>query len=934
MKDFEVKAPVPATYPRTYQPSLPASKDIRGFSYSGRQKVIFFHGNRKNITFSSYPAWQPCPRFQENVAKQLKTSPLYRDAPCYLTFVKGARLWDRGVYHYTNDHACVRSPLTCARFIAHMKTSPNLITTKPPRPVKQQNHFKDAPSTLRNSWNTSVFSKRRQKQILQSNFFKQNLYNAPKSPAPSAASTWENMTKRGRTSAQSAMDTMIFLRHESRTDEMKTITKDIELLSADPNIEDDLDLKKLDNSSILCAIGDSLSDLSRSSSNKTVSQTSLLISRRSDCSDFSRQVSSVGATDSDKSTPLSQLHASSFSIGALASSSFGSGSDISQNPDKISQYKSFFLEASSYCSSTVNPSLNSSSYHGSDDLYQASSSSMKKYSLQAPSFVEIWHDHHLHHWPVLPPISPQRDLTEILYDDESQVSIYSDDIYTAFDELDEIMPYTGSSMSQYSQDDLSQKDFSLISEISMQATSLKLGSDFESESLTDVRLSLLDHQSWGMTNQNPDTNQETEWDGSQTDKIGSREGTEAEFPNADFYDDIYPASVSMKEARSSCTYSEIGRDDQQSIYRMSTEKRLSKVFKDRHYKSTPTSALQSERQSHKREDSSCVKKEVIGDSSKLPGPGYEGETLKPEVIGDSDKLQGPVYEGETPKPEVIGDSGKLPGPGYEGETPKPEVIGDSGKLPGPGYEGETLKPDPKILQETELQRKTEERQAQALHTYSELQKSQIFGNRGGNHKSISKFEDFDFLAKYCIFSQEKLEKYKRAFEAMDTDGDGYLNCVQVLMALKEIVPSEALTDAEELYVCRILEIVDYYVTDGLTDLRLFAVMASLAQKIATLDNFMRSLIGRLDFKTLELKMNNAQQLFLCNVEAHSKNITVDQLLVELKAGGVSKEHEEAVRKELRHVKSLDILDFLTYLPLFVLIHNSVISNPLDDSRAI
>ncbi|PKU44649.1 mucin-5ac-like isoform x3 [Limosa lapponica baueri] len=81
----------------------------------------------------------------------------------------------------------------------------------------------------------------------------------------------------------------------------------------------------------------------------------------------------------------------------------------------------------------------------------------------------------------------------------------------------------------------------------------------------------------------------------------------------------------------------------------------------------------------------------------------------------------------------------------------------------------------------------------------------------------------DFLAKYCIFSQEKLAKHKRAFEAADTDGDHYLNHWQVLIA-----PSEALTS-------RILEIVDYYVTDGLTDLRLFAVMASLAQKIAALE---------------------------------------------------------------------------------------------------
>ncbi|KAJ1163634.1 hypothetical protein NDU88_004090 [Pleurodeles waltl] len=76
------------------------------------------------------------------------------------------------------------------------------------------------------------------------------------------------------------------------------------------------------------------------------------------------------------------------------------------------------------------------------------------------------------------------------------------------------------------------------------------------------------------------------------------------------------------------------------------------------------------------------------------------------------------------------------------------------------------------------------------------------------------------------------------------------------------------------------------------------------------------------------------QLFLCNIDSQCKSITVEQLLVELKAGGISREHEEDVQRELRHIKKLDILDFLTYLPLFVLIHNSVISNPLNDSRTI
>ncbi|MCI4388749.1 hypothetical protein PGIGA_G00089470 [Pangasianodon gigas] len=233
--------------------------------------------------------------------------------------------------------------------------------------------------------------------------------------------------------------------------------------------------------------------------------------------------------------------------------------------------------------------------------------------------------------------------------------------------------------------------------------------------------------------------------------------------------------------------------------------------------------------------------------------------------------------------------------------------------------------------------KEEERKTKALQIYTKLRD----GNKPtepSKPRSCSRFEDFDFLAKYCIISPEKLAAYRRAFEAVDSDGDGYLSCFQVLLALKEIIPPELLTEEEEIYVYRILELVDFSVTEGLTDLRLFAVVASLAQKIATLDDFMRSLISKMDFKSLEMKLYKAKQLFLFLLEGQSEGtearqgrISAEQLLVELKAGGIREEHEDEVRRELRSLRSLDLLDFLAHLPLFILIHNSIIANPLDDS---
>lgn len=81
-----------------------------------------------------------------------------------------------------------------------------------------------------------------------------------------------------------------------------------------------------------------------------------------------------------------------------------------------------------------------------------------------------------------------------------------------------------------------------------------------------------------------------------------------------------------------------------------------------------------------------------------------------------------------------------------------------------------------------------------------------------------------------------------------------------------------------------------------------------------------------------------QQLFLFLLEVQTGGavaqqgcISAEQLLVELKAGGIRPEQEEAIKQELRHISSLDLVDFLAYRPLFVLIHNLAIANPLDDS---
>ncbi|XP_070536193.1 uncharacterized protein [Ptychodera flava] len=193
------------------------------------------------------------------------------------------------------------------------------------------------------------------------------------------------------------------------------------------------------------------------------------------------------------------------------------------------------------------------------------------------------------------------------------------------------------------------------------------------------------------------------------------------------------------------------------------------------------------------------------------------------------------------------------------------------------------------------------------------------------------FKDYGWLAQFCILKKEKVEMYRRAFEAVDEDEDGYLNCFETILALKGIAGSNNLTETEEEYTYRILEMADYKIING-TDFRLFAIVAALTQRIARLDDWMKNIINRFDFKMLDMKIFRAKDLFLWNVDQNSNKISIQQLMIELKAGGVSEEHQEEVQVKLGHLGELDLLDFMTYVPLFIMLHESVVDNPLDDSR--
>ncbi|XP_072123517.1 uncharacterized protein [Mobula birostris] len=518
-----------------------------------------------------------------------------------------------------------------------------------------------------------------------------------------------------------------------------------------------------------------------------------------------------------------------------------------------------------------------------------------------PSFVEIWHDQLLNHWPVLPPISPQTGSLEACSrgSDGGVNHSYSD--LSAYEELDEIIPCTGSSLSHHTLGGTAEEVSD--SELNRRSAFSRTTSAWADETLAEARLALLDHQDFI---QHWDTNQL----GERLAQATIAENTESMARGVGEEDDgkskINAGSLTPRPAGNSPerkpTPTQRTNKDDVDLDCLTTIDNLShKAAQSSRTTPSPCSA------SIAQESWTAALPEKAHQSEVSVSPGEKGQGSSPPPVSSVSAVTlnlSPAFSHRNAKTLVAGRRRWV-------------SRESSGDLPS----GEMTRP-------------RQQPRAGGLRTFRKPWMAESHKQSGPVVTSVSDIREMSFLEKYCIFNQEDLALYKKKFQEVDNNNDGYLSCAELVTALKEMAPLGALTDSEEIYIYRILESLGYRITDGLIDLRLFTVMVSLAQKITALDGFMRSLIGNMDLKALDLKLYRAKQLFLCSLEAGSNTISVEQLLVELKAGRISNVHEEKVRQELQHTRELDLLDFLTYLPLFVLIHNSVVSNPLDNTPTL
>ena len=153
-------------------------------------------------------------------------------------------------------------------------------------------------------------------------------------------------------------------------------------------------------------------------------------------------------------------------------------------------------------------------------------------------------------------------------------------------------------------------------------------------------------------------------------------------------------------------------------------------------------------------------------------------------------------------------------------------------------------------------------------------------------------------------SAEQLRQYQLVFANIDRDKDGVINMTELDFGLKTVNRS-MLSNQETQYVTEILE-VDPAST---LNFRMFAVTAALSERVVGLEPVVKRLIDQMDFMALRTKLKKSKDLFYLLDERKEGFVRLDDLMVELRSGGLTPDHEEIILKKFAE-KGRDHIDFL------------------------
>lgn len=265
------------------------------------------------------------------------------------------------------------------------------------------------------------------------------------------------------------------------------------------------------------------------------------------------------------------------------------------------------------------------------------------------------------------------------------------------------------------------------------------------------------------------------------------------------------------------------------------------------------------------------------------------------------------------------------------------------------------------LQKASLKRA--DRRKQMPTAGNDRTKPDIKVEMGPNGIIVADSETVRWLEQYCIVSltQQQRDRIEEMFSKLDSDQDGLLLPLELFQAIQNMTRNR-FTSKQFEYLMHLLEFTPLNTEDTRATLVLtpgmftlnpedcltialnfdgvpyktYVLVVTLAQRIVNANSAIHTAIGDLEVVHLSEKLNKIKKLFYFQVhENNNTTLSLDELSIEIKsAGTVSRTDEDAILGVLQadNVQQMTFLDFLAYMPLFLKIHDSILSNPLEMQR--
>lgn len=190
----------------------------------------------------------------------------------------------------------------------------------------------------------------------------------------------------------------------------------------------------------------------------------------------------------------------------------------------------------------------------------------------------------------------------------------------------------------------------------------------------------------------------------------------------------------------------------------------------------------------------------------------------------------------------------------------------------------------------------------------------------------------DWLMRWSIVRDSQRVACQKAFGLYDAHGRGRLSGDALVNAIRSVCPLDNLHMNYLLSVMSLCEVNPF--TEG-ASLQLFAIMVSLAQRVKCLDSdWFQNVLPKLNMASVENKVFKVKNLWNHLVDRQSKTLCIEDVLTEFEAGGVTHEHVMFARDKFSTKTHFDLMDYLTYIPLFVYMHDHIVENPFDQEQFI